>query len=212
MSRGSTLAALTLGCVALLAFGCSDSQPSTPVAPGTPGTAAQKPGEPGAASDRMLFQARLAAVGDSHAAGVMSFEIVGGSLTATVHAAGLAPRQRIPQHIHVNPTCSPGGGILINLDENLTVAGEGPGVGTAYPLANQAGVVNYEASRPLSELLIAVNAFFGAGLGTVEDLLAWVDLENRNAHMRRNRTDQLTPPRGEQSPGLREPGCRRHRR
>jgi len=44
-------------------------------------------------------------------------------------------------------------------------------------------VVNYRASRPLSELLIAVNTFSGAGLGTVEDLLAWLDLENRNGHM-----------------------------
>ena len=183
MSRGSTLAALTLGCVALLAFGCSDSQPSTPVAPGTPGTAAQKPGEPGAASDRMLFQARLAAVGDSHAAGVMSFEIVGGSLTATVHAAGLAPRQRIPQHIHVNPTCSPGGGILINLDDRLTVAGESPGVGERFPLANEGGVVNYRASRSLSDLLTAVNTYAGAGLQTTEQLIAWLRLDERNGHL-----------------------------
>ena len=92
-------------------------------------------------------------------------------------------RQHIPQHIHVNPTCDPGGGILINLDENLTVAGEAPGIGASYPLASHAGVVNYEASRPLTELVAAVNTHFGTSLETVEELIAWLDLDNRNAHM-----------------------------
>jgi hypothetical protein len=131
----------------------------------------------------MLFQVRLGAEGDSHATGVMLFEIVGGTFTATVHAAGLEPLQRIPQHIHVNPTCSPGGGVLINLDENLTIAGEGPGVGAAYPLANEGGVINYRASRSLSDLLTAVNTYAGAGLTTTEQLIAWLNLENRNGHM-----------------------------
>jgi hypothetical protein len=131
----------------------------------------------------MLFQARLGAVGDSHAAGVMSFEIVGGSFTATVHAAGLEPLQRIPQHIHVNPTCSPGGGILINLDEKLTVAGESPGVGDLFPLANEGGVINYRASRSLSDLLTAVNTYSGAGLQTTDQLIAWLKLEDRNGHL-----------------------------
>jgi hypothetical protein len=132
----------------------------------------------------MLFQVRLGAEGDSHAAGVMLFEIVGGYFTARVHAAGLDPLRRIPQHIHVNPTCNPGGGILLNLDQTLTVAGEGPGVGPAYPLANAGGVVNYEAQRPLTELITAVNANFpAAAVETVEDLLEFLDLEDRNAHM-----------------------------
>jgi hypothetical protein len=58
----------------------------------------------------MLFQVRLRPEGDSRAVGVMLFEIVGGYFTARVHAAGLEPLQRIPQHIHLNPTCNPGGG------------------------------------------------------------------------------------------------------
>jgi hypothetical protein len=131
----------------------------------------------------MLFQVRLRPEGDSRAEGVMLFEIVGGYFTARVHAAGLEPLQRIPQHIHLNPTCNPGGGILINLDENLTVAGEGPGVGPAYPLANAGGVVDYEARRTLSDLLNAANTFLGTNLVTVADLLAWLDLEDRNGHM-----------------------------
>jgi hypothetical protein len=101
----------------------------------------------------------------------------------SAHAAGLEPLQHIPQHIHLNPTCDPGGGILINLDANLTVPGEAPGVGTAYPTANAGGVVKYHASRSLGDLLQAVNTFLGAGLTSVEAMLTWLDLENRNAHM-----------------------------
>jgi hypothetical protein len=142
-----------------------------------------KPGEPGSASERMFFMVKLEPEGDSKARGMLHLEIVGGYLTARLHATGVAPLQRIPQHIHRNPTCNPGGLILINLDQNLTVAGEGPGVGASYPLASHAGVVNYEASRPLTEILAAVNLHFGAGLQTVEQLIAWLDLENRNAHM-----------------------------
>lgn len=164
--------------------GCGDGQ-RNPVQPGSPASVplTTQPPNRGAAADRILFQVRLRPEGDSRAVGIMHFEVVGGSFTAQVHAAGLEPLQHIPQHIHVNPTCNPGGGILINLDENLTIAGEGPGVGPAYPRANAGGVVNYQASRTLADLLTAVNTFHGANLATVEELLAWLDLENRNAHM-----------------------------
>lgn len=161
---------------------------SLAVAPALVGCGEAAPTDPGmsmrsAASERMFYKVKLAPQGDSRAVGVLLLEVVGGNLTARVHAAGLEPLQRVPQHIHVNPTCANGGGILINLDENLAVAGEAPGVGAAYPMSNQGGVVNYEASRPLSEILAAVNLYSGAGLTTVDELLAWLDLENRNAHM-----------------------------
>lgn len=172
--------ALALACTCCVVFGCvqSDTDPVVPDA-----RFMVKPGQPGDASDRLLFQIRLGSLDDSRSHGVVLLEIVGGYLTATVHAAGLVPLQHIPQHIHVNPTCDPGGGILINLDENLTVAGEAPGVGAAYPLSNPAGVVNYYASRPLTELLAAVNTHFGAGLSSAGTLLSWLDLGNRNVHM-----------------------------
>ena len=144
---------------------------------------AAKPGAPGAASDRTLYQVKLAPLGDFRARGVMLIEIVGGHLAVSVHANGLEPLTNIPQHIHLNPTCADGGGILINLDANLNVAGEAPGVGPAYPASNTAGVVNYYASRPLSDLLVAVNTHFGAELTSVEALLSWLDLDNRNGHM-----------------------------
>jgi len=131
----------------------------------------------------MLYQVRLGDENGSRSHGVMLIEVVGGHLAVTVHAAGLAPSSHIPQHIHVNPTCNPGGGILINLDATLTVAGEAPGVGAAYPTSNQAGVVNYYASRPLAELRDAVNARFGTSLESDQALLDWLNLEERNAHM-----------------------------
>ena len=143
----------------------------------------EKPGEPGDASDRLFYQVRLGAEPGSRSNGVMLIEIVGGYITVTVHAAGLMPEANIPQHLHVNPTCNPGGGILLNLDANLTVPGEGPGVGSAYPLSNQAGVINYYASRSLADLLAAVNTFRGTTLATVDELLSWLNMEERNGHM-----------------------------
>ena len=143
----------------------------------------KKPGEPGDAANRQFFQVRLGAEPGSHSNGVMQIEIVGGYITATVHAAGLMPNMNIPQHIHLNPTCSPGGGILLNLDANLTVPGEGTGVGAAYPVSNQAGVINYYASRSLTDLLGAVNTYQGAALASVDELIAWLNLEDRNGHM-----------------------------
>jgi hypothetical protein len=181
--------ALALGCAGSVMLGCTEPD-RNPVAPADqPAPTVVKPGGPGAASDRTLYQVRLAALGDFRARGVVLIEVVGGHLTVTVHAAGLVPGENIPQHIHVNPTCNPGGGVLINLDENLTVGAppglppEAPGIGDAYPTANDGGVVKYYASRPLSELLQAVNTHFNLTLGSVDELLTWLDLENRNAHM-----------------------------
>jgi hypothetical protein len=172
-----------LACAAGVIVGCTEPDLEPTVRAPQPPSFTAKPGDPGAASDRILYQVRLGALGDSRSHGVVLVEIVGGHITVSAHAAGLEPLQHIPQHIHLNPTCDPGGGILLNLDANLTVAGEGPGVGTAYPVANAGGVVDYYASRSLGDLLQAVNTFFGANLTSVEALLAWLDLDNRNAHM-----------------------------
>ena len=175
--------AVALACAALFTIGCGERDADPVEAPDQVPAFTVKPGDPGAASDRILYQVRLAAVPGSRAQGQALIEIVGGYLTATVHAAGLAPLHSTPQHIHVNPTCSPGGGILINLDANLTVAGEAPGVGANYPMTNNGGVINYYASRSLTDLLAAVNTYFGANLTSVEALLTWLDLDNRNAHI-----------------------------
>ncbi len=168
---------------ASLLLACADhaDNPAEP-ANGLP-SFTKKPGDPGDASDRQFYQVRLGAEPGSHSQGVMQIEIVGGYITVTVHAAGLMPDMHIPQHIHLNPTCNPGGGVLLNLDANLTIPGEGPGVGSAYPLSNQAGVINYYASRSLTDLLAAVNTFRGTSLTSVDELLTWLNLEERNGHM-----------------------------
>ena len=190
MSRIPARAIPLLGAV-LLAVGCSDPV-AQPVLPTDASPDAAKLGAPGAAADRQLYQVRLGDANGSRSHGVMLIEVVGGHLAVTVHAAGLPPSVNVPQHIHLNPTCSPGGGILLNLDAALTVGGEAPGVGAAYPMSNHAGVVKYHASRPLTELRAAVNARFGTTLGSDAELLAWLNLEERNGHMHVH-TSPFTP-------------------
>jgi hypothetical protein len=144
---------------------------------------ARVPGDPGAAADRQLYQVRLGAEPESRSEGIMRIEIVGGYIAVTVHAAGLMPGLHIPQHIHLNPTCNPGGGILLNLDAGLTVPGEGAGTGTAYPVSNDAGVVNYHAQRSLTDLRAAVQTYRSVTLATTDELISWLNLEERNGHM-----------------------------
>ena len=186
---GNSTRALVLACAGSALLGCTEPD-SDPVAPSSRPTATVvKPGGPGAASGRMLYQVRLAALGDFRSRGVVLIEIVGGYLTVTVHAAGHAPGAAIPQHIHVNPTCEDGGGVLINLDADLTVGAppggipERPSTQGPFPVSNDGGVVKYHAIRPLSELLQAVNTHFNLTLGSVDELLTWLNLEERNVHM-----------------------------
>lgn len=169
--------------VASILLGCSEQAPGPTEVVAVAPTLAQKPGDPGSAAGRQLYQIRLGAESGYSSHGVMLLEVVGGYLTATVHASGLMPGMHIPQHIHLNPTCNPGGGILVNLDAGLTVPGEGPGVGSAYPMSSESGVVKYSAKRSLADLRAAVNSFRGTTLATDADLLAWLNLEERNGHM-----------------------------
>lgn len=173
--RRLAVPALAISALALVACEADSPSPSSP-------TETMAASRHGSASDGLLFQAKLAPVSGGPGQGVLLVEITGGRLTAKVRATGLEPLAVIPQHIHVNPTCNPGGGILVNLDADLTVAGEGPGVGNAYPRANAGGVVRYDASRSLANLIDAVNEHQSAGVATVDELLDWLDLENRNMH------------------------------
>jgi len=186
MNRQFLRAAVVLVTALPLATGCEDrvTSPHTPD-PGADQLPAfeTKPGDPGAAADRMLFQAQLGPLGGTTSHGIVHIEIVGGYLIVSTQGTGLEPLQHIPQHIHENPTCDDPGNPLVNLDANLTVAGEAPPVGTAFPVSNRGGVLNYYASRSLTDLLQAVNTYLGANLPSVEALVAWLDLEHRNAHM-----------------------------
>lgn len=155
-----------------VAAGCEEE--SSPVdQDSVPSLAGDRPGEgPGplgaARSGSEFYLATVAPEGDSRVRGTARFEIAGGKLTATVRLAGLTPNERIPQHVHVNPTCDPAGGILINLDEGLTVGEEGPGFGEAYPRANRGGVLRYQASRALDDLEAALMEHQELGLDELE--------------------------------------------
>ena len=180
--RRVQLPALALAALAAIACGPDSPSPSSP-------SEGITTSHHGSGSDGLLFQARLAPVTGGPGQGVLLLEVADGQLTAKVRATGLEPLAVIPQHIHRNPTCNPGGLILLNLDAGLTVAGEGPGVGPAYPRANDGGVVSYDASRSLADLIDAANQHQSAGVTTVEELLNWLDLPNRNMH-----THQPVPP------------------
>jgi hypothetical protein len=175
----ATLPAIA-GCGADLPTGID---PNGLAAPMNAAASAGMPGEPGAARDRLFYRVQLDPLGESRARGMVFVEVVGGYLRVRTHGVGVAAGEHIPQHIHRNAGCDNGGGVLINLDAGLTVAGEGPGVGAAYPVANEGGVLNYEATRSLADLRAAVNTWYAQTLTTDAELLAFLDLENRNVHM-----------------------------
>lgn len=145
---------------------------------------ASVPGAPGSASDRLFYRAQLGPAGDFGARGMLFIEVAGGELRVRVHANGLEPGEPIPQHIHVNAGCNPGGAALVNLDAGLTVPpNEAHPVETDFPVASEDGVVKYEATRSLASLRAAFNTYAGTSFATDADLLEFLDLENRNAHM-----------------------------
>ena len=163
---------------------CGGDTPTNPETAANEGASFRAmPGDPGDASDRLFYKVNLRPAGDSRAVGVVLIDVAGGYLRVRVHATGVEPGKSIPQHIHVNPGCNPGGVVLVNLDVGLTVPGEGLGTGDAYPVANQAGVLNYEATRSLDDLRSALNTFGGATLEDTAELLDFLDLEDRNAHL-----------------------------
>lgn len=130
-----------------------------------------------------FYKANVRPTGEIRAEGVAFIDVVGGDLRVRVHATGLEPGEHIPQHIHANRDCDPGGSVLLNLDAGLTVPGEGPGTGGAYPAASLAGVVDFEAARPLDDLRFALVTRGGPALADTDDLLEYLDLEDRNVHM-----------------------------
>ena len=129
------------------------------------------------------FEARLAPINGSGARGWARVEIVDGNLVVSTHGSGLAREAVTPQHIHINPTCAVPGTPLINLDRGLTVTGESPSTGPEFQATNPGGVLNYRASRSLADLRTAVNTYFGQSLTSDAELIAWLDLGNRNIHM-----------------------------
>ena len=130
-----------------------------------------------------FYKAVLEPAGETRVEGAAFIDVVGGDLRVRVHATGARPGEHIPQHIHMSRGCDPGGPVLLNLDAHLSVPGEGPSTGDAFPAATPAGVIDYEAARPLDELRTALVTWGGPRFGDTDDLLAYLDLEDRNIHM-----------------------------
>lgn len=118
------------------------------------------------------YEARLEERNGSGVTGTATFTMEGDELQVTIAATGLDPNTRVPQHIHTNASCDDAGGILLNLDSDLSAAGEAEPRGDAYPEVDDEGRLTYEASRSVEDLRTAMGDQAAAG----EDAL---DLTNR---------------------------------
>lgn len=118
------------------------------------------------------YEARLEERNGSGVTGTATFTIEGDELQVTVAATGLDPETRVPQHIHTNGSCDDAGGILLNLDSDLSAAGEAEPRGDAYPQADDEGRIQWEATRSIEDIRPAMGDQATAG----EDAL---DLTNR---------------------------------
>jgi hypothetical protein len=124
----------------------------------------------------VTWEAQLQEIEGSGVTGIARLVRNAEQFRVIISATGLDPGASVPQHVHIEPTCEPAGGILINLDETLTVGGEGPPSEAAYPQADGLGDLEYEASRSLQELESALQAHHGMGIEQLE-------LGNRNVNL-----------------------------
>lgn len=103
-----------------------------------------------------IYEARLEAVDGSGVSGVATVTVHEDELQVTVAATGLDPETRYPMHIHANASCDNAGGILLNLDDGLTAAGEGEPRGDSYADTDDQGRLEYAASRSMEDLRAAM--------------------------------------------------------
>jgi len=157
----SSLAMLTA--VILILTGCPAPEPE-------PDPAVDEP--PVAENDAQVFEAELDEIEGSGVTGTATIIVAGERIEARVMAHGLNPDQRVPQHVHMNATCAEPGGIVLNLDTNLTHATEAAPRGDHYPRAGDDGMLDYQASRSLEDLREAAREHQGL---SIEQL----DLGNR---------------------------------
>ena len=184
MTSRSLYYALGLAVLPAVAISCAGDVPTTPESLASSGPElARMPGPPGSASERQFFQVQLKPLGEERARGMAHIDVVGGVLRVRIHSNGVEPGEHIPQHIHAGSACEPASAPILNLDANLTLPGvESPPVGAAFPVANDAGVLKYEATRSLADLRAAWNSANGTSLQSDAELLAELDLANRNIH------------------------------
>lgn len=131
--------------------------------------------QPGLAPDseaRQVYEARFEALNESGVTGTATLTRSGDDLQVTVAATGVEPSTRVPMHIHMNSSCDNAGSILLNLDDQLSLANEGEPRGDAYPESDDQGRVEYQAKRGAEELRTAIS---GEGAAQADSL----DLANR---------------------------------
>lgn len=107
-------------------------------------------------ADQEMYEARLEAVDGSGVTGTATLTIEDEELTVTVAATGFDPDVRVPQHIHMNSSCDDAGGILLNLDDDLSAPNDGEARGDAYPETDDQGSLRFEATRSIGELRTAL--------------------------------------------------------
>lgn len=107
-------------------------------------------------ADQEMYEARLEAVDGSGVTGTATLTIEDEELTVTVAATGFDPDVRVPQHIHMNSSCDDAGGILLNLDDDLSAPNDGEPRGDAYPETDDQGSLRFEATRSIGELRTAL--------------------------------------------------------
>lgn len=124
-----------------------------------PAPAAQEDG----ARER-VYEATLQEINGSGVTGTATIALGDDRIQVRVMAQGLQPDQRVPQHIHTTQSCDPAGGILLNLDDDLSHPNEAEPRGDHYPTADSDGVLDYEASRSLDDLRDAALEYESTGI------------------------------------------------
>lgn len=137
---------MLISATAVMLAACPDPAPEEDWPPDAP------PADPPVEEVRQVYEAQLQEVDGSGVTGSATIEVDGDEIRVTVMATGLNPDTEVPQHIHMNADCASPGGILLNLDSNLTVPGEGPPQGEDYPQTDGDGGLDYEAARSLDDL------------------------------------------------------------
>lgn len=123
------------------------------------------------------FEARIQGLGQDPIQGVVRIEVRDGEFAVDLAVSGLEPEAAVTQHIYSWWDCTTIGRIVVNLDTLLTVPGEGPPRGEAYPRADAEGRVEFTATRPVAEMEEVLNRYRGM-------FFAELDLGNRTIFVR----------------------------
>jgi hypothetical protein len=169
LSRLTVLAAVA---AALAACPAPDPEPAPPV---------DEP-DPAVEERVQVYEADLEEVGGSGVTGTATLAAGEGMVQVRIVAHGLRPEQRVPQHVHMNATCDPAGGILLNLDNDLSYPNEAAPRGDHYPAADGDGVLDFSASRSFEDLRHAAREYQGTepeqlDLGNRVVILHGVDMQ-----------------------------------